>query len=185
MTARPYYIITGAPSTGKTSILSELKKRGYTCHQEIAREIIKENMEAGIEIFPWNNMHEFSDLVLERMKSLVKTFDSSVIQFLDRSMVDLIGYMNFANEDVPAHYSTEALAVGYAKKVFFLPIWPEIYTQDDERKENLEEAKEIGISLEEAYSSLGFELVQVPHGTVEDRVSFILAECNAMQFVSN
>ena len=185
MAGNPYYIITGAPSTGKTSILNELRSRGYLCHEEIAREIIRENMDAGIDIFPWNDMHKFSDLVLERMKVLVNTFDPNAIQFLDRSMVDLIGYMKFANQEAPAHYKREALSVGYAKKVFFLPIWHEIYTQDAERKESLEEAEKIGKSLEETYISLGFELIHVPHGNVAERVSFILAECGQPQLSSN
>lgn len=178
MAGNPYYIITGAPSTGKTSILNELRSRGFICHQEIAREIIRENLDAGIDIFPWNDMHKFSDLVLARMKRVVETFDPTITQFLDRSMVDLIGYMKFAERKVPSHYLKEALSVGYAKKVFFLPIWPEIYTQDEERKESIEEAEKIEESLEETYSSLGFELIHVPHGNVEERVSFILSECS-------
>ncbi len=185
MSGNPYYIITGAPSTGKTSILNILRDRGYVCHQEIAREIIRENLDTGTDIFPWNDMHRFSDLVLERMKTLVQTFDPSAIQFLDRSMVDLIGYMKFANENIPDHYVKEAMAVGYARKVFFLPIWPDIYTQDEERKENIEEAMAIGDALADTYEALGFELIQVPHASVEERVSFILSQCEEHQFTIN
>lgn len=185
MTRNPYYIITGAPSTGKTSILNLLQSKGFICHREIAREIIRENLDSGTNIFPWNDMHKFSDLVLERMKEAAEHFDPTVLQFLDRSMVDLIGYMKFANREIPEHYTQEALAVGYAKKVFFLPIWHDIYTQDEERKESIEEAERIGKSLEETYESLGFELIHVPHGNVEERVSFILATCEQHQMTSN
>ncbi|CAG5077634.1 AAA family ATPase [Parvicella tangerina] len=181
MAGNPYYIITGAPSTGKTSILNELRNRGFICHQEIAREVIRENLDTGIDIFPWNNMHGFSDLVLERMINLVKTFEPTTTQFLDRSMVDLIGYMKFANNPVPPHYIREALSVGYSKKVFFLPLWTEIYTQDEERKESIEEAEKIGNALAETYQSLGFDLIEVPHAPLNDRVSFILSECEQFQ----
>lgn len=183
MIENPYYIITGAPSTGKTSVLNELNSRGYRCHNEIARQIIRENLDSGLEIFPWNQMKLFSDMVLERMKKLVTTLNPDSLQFLDRSMVDLIGYMKFANKEVPENYISEALTVGYAKKVFFLPIWQEIYTTDEERKENLEEAQSISNALTSAYTSLGFELIEVPKGTVSERVDFILNHCSVVREV--
>ena len=63
------YIITGGPGTGKSSVLNELKNRGFKCHEEFARQVIKEHLDAGIDIFPWNKMKEYSDIVLHRMKN--------------------------------------------------------------------------------------------------------------------
>lgn len=180
MKSNPYYIITGAPSTGKTSILDELSNKGFMCHSEIAREVIRENLDSGLEIFPWNQMQLFSDMVLERMKTLVTSFKPDQIQFLDRSMVDLIGYMNFAGKEAPDHYRDEALKVGYAKKVFYLPIWEDIYTTDNERKESVEEAAQIDKALFNAYQNLGFDIVEVPKGSVLERVDFILETCGSM-----
>ena len=37
-----YYIITGGPGAGKTTLLQELAGRGFTCIEEVARGIIKE-----------------------------------------------------------------------------------------------------------------------------------------------
>lgn len=39
------FIITGGPGTGKTTITEELKRRGYYCVDEVARQIIKEQVE--------------------------------------------------------------------------------------------------------------------------------------------
>ena len=33
-------VITGGPGTGKSSIINELTKRGYTCYEEISRQVI-------------------------------------------------------------------------------------------------------------------------------------------------
>ena len=181
MKSNPYYIITGAPSTGKTSILNELSSKGFKCHSEIARQVIRENLDSGLEIFPWNQMQLFSDMVLERMKTLVNSFNPNQIQFLDRSMVDLIGYMHFAGKEAPNHYKEEALKVGYAKKVFYLPIWTDIYTTDDERKESVEEAEQIDKALYNAYESLGFDIIEVPKGSVFERVEFILESCGSLK----
>jgi predicted ATPase len=180
MKSNPYYIITGAPSTGKTSILNELSKQGFKCHSEIARQVIRENLDNGLEVFPWNQMRLFSDMVLDRMKDLVQSFDPNQIQFLDRSMVDLIGYMQFAGKDAPDHYIEEAMKVGYAKKVFYLPIWSDIYTTDAERKESVEEAEKIAQALHDAYHSLGFEIIEVPKGSISERVDFILSSCEEL-----
>jgi predicted ATPase len=183
MKSNPYYIITGAPSTGKTSILNELASKGFKCHSEIARQVIRENLDSGLEIFPWNQMQLFSDMVLDRMKTLVTSFEPDQIQFLDRSMVDLIGYMHFAGKEAPNHYKDEALKVGYAKKVFYLPIWEDIYTTDEERKESVEEAMQIASALYNAYANLGFEIIEVPRGSVEERVDFILESCGSLSEV--
>lgn len=174
MIQNPYYIITGAPCTGKTTILEELKSRGYTCHSEIARKVIRENLDSGLEVFPWNQMQLFSDMVMDRMVELAKEFAPNELCFLDRSMVDLIGYMDFANKTPPDRYATEAKKIGYANKVFFLPVWEDIYTKDEERKESFDEAKAIGSALRKAYENIGFEIVDVPKGDVKSRVDFMM-----------
>ena len=64
----------------------------------------------------------------------------------------------------------------YAKKVFIMPIWTSIYTNDQERKESIEEAKTIDYNLRKAYRNLGFELIEVPLTAIEERAKFILTE---------
>ena len=66
---KKHYVITGAPSTGKSSVINELRKMNFVCHDEIAREIIKENQEANRNVFPWVNMREFSDTVIPQNES--------------------------------------------------------------------------------------------------------------------
>jgi len=170
-----HYVITGAPSTGKSSVINELRKMNFVCHDEIAREIIKENQENNHNVFPWINMREFSDMVYYRMKNRVE-HQSDDLCFLDRSVVDLIGYMAFANEKAPINYSEFAKSSRYAKKVFIMPLWASIYTNDQERKESIEDAKTIDYNLRESYKNLGFELIDVPMLTIKERATFILTE---------
>ncbi|PIS15984.1 hypothetical protein COT62_00785 [Candidatus Roizmanbacteria bacterium CG09_land_8_20_14_0_10_41_9] len=42
-----WYVITGAPSAGKTTLLKELEKKGYTVIYEAARIIIDREMKKG------------------------------------------------------------------------------------------------------------------------------------------
>ncbi len=172
---KKHYVITGAPSTGKSSVINELRKMNFVCYEEIAREIIKENKETNRNVFPWVNMREFSDMVYSRMKNRSQ-HQSDDLCFLDRSVVDLIGYMEFANEKAPLSYSEFAKSSRYAKKVFIMPIWTSIYTNDQERKESIEEAKTIDYNLRKSYKKLGFKLIDVPMLSIKERANFILTE---------
>ncbi|MCT4579899.1 MAG: AAA family ATPase [Flavobacteriales bacterium] len=169
-----YFIITGAPSTGKSSVVNELVRRGYVCHDEIARQVIKENQGKNNNLLPWVDMLAFSDEVYNRMLALLDTIEDDSFCFLDRSMVDLIGYMEFAGKEAPSRYGEGAKVAGYSKQVFYMPFWEGIFANDEQRKESVEEAMNIDKALRKAYTNLGFKLVEVPKGTIEERVDFIL-----------
>lgn len=169
-----YFIITGAPSTGKSSVVNGLIKKGYVCHDEIAREVIKENQGKGNNLLPWVDMLAFSDEVYFRMEKLIRSLDSDKLCFLDRSMVDLIGYMNFANQEAPERYAEGAKKAGYSSDVFYMPFWKGIFANDEQRLESTDEAMKIDKALRAAYTNLGFNLIEVPKGSIEDRVDYIL-----------
>jgi len=172
-----HYIITGAPSTGKSSVVKGLINKGFVCHDEIARQVIKENQDKeGSVLLPWVDMLAFSDEVFRRMQKLSSSLDADKMCFLDRSMVDLIGYMHFAGKEAPKRYAEGALKADYSHKVFFMPFWKEIFANDEQRLESIQEAMNIDKALRKAYLDLGFELVEVPQGTIEERVDFILTQ---------
>ena len=167
-------IISGAPGTGKSSILSKIEELGFICHDEIARKVIEQNQMTGINVFPWNKMPEFSDLVFDQMEELSNDIDCFC--FLDRSAVDLIAYLRFAGDDVPQRYVDAIKKWPYHKKVFITPVWEEIYENDAQRKEDLDQAMRIDRELRKAYAELGFEVVEVKKSDVNSRVNFILEE---------
>ncbi len=174
MKSNQHFIITGGPSTGKSSVLAELRKRGFECFEEIARQVIKENQEKGSSVLPWVDMLAFSDEVFNRMILLNKDLPNNKTCFLDRSIIDLIGYMNFASKEAPSRYADGAKASSYAKTVFYMPFWSGIYANDDQRLESTEEAQKIDQGLRKAYTDLDYKLVEVPMLPVPERVDFIL-----------
>lgn len=61
----------------------------------------------------------------------------------------------------------------YHKAVFIFPPWRAIYENDLERKQGFDEAVRTYQTMRKAYSHFGYKLVEVPLGSVSDRVDFI------------
>ena len=62
--------------------------------------------------------------------------------------------------------------------MFVLAPWQEIFTSDSERYENFEQAIEIHEHLLQTYMRFGYQLIDVPFGSIENRSDFILEELN-------
>lgn len=169
------YIITGAPGTGKSTLLEALKNTGHNCFDEVARMIIAQELRKGTNHLPWLNIREFSKLVLAEMLNQKNTILSQDLCFLDRGIPDIIGYFKHSNIVADKHYFDELKKYAYQKKVFFTPIWEEIYVTDSERLETIEEAKKISEALYTTYASLGFELIIVPKTDTKSRLDFVLS----------
>jgi predicted ATPase len=43
-------VITGGPSTGKTTLIKQLQSRGFLCFEEISRQVTLEARSRGVEI---------------------------------------------------------------------------------------------------------------------------------------
>ena len=62
----------------------------------------------------------------------------------------------------------------YNPTVFYFAAWQEIYTNDEERKISFEGAQAFGIDVKSIYKSLGYQILDVPRLSIEERVKFIL-----------
>lgn len=96
--------------------------------------------------------------------------------FFDRGVPDTLGYYRLIGLPVPAHVSNAAAKFRYNSRVFIASPWPDIFTQDEERKQTLDEAERTYHSLVGVYGELGYELVELPRAPVEARMRFVLAE---------
>ncbi|MEC4005528.1 ATP-binding protein [Flavobacterium sp. SUN052] len=172
-------VIIGGPGTGKTTIINSLLSKGYCCYPEISREVTMEAKKQGIEQLFLEKPLLFSELLLEGRK---KQFNNAKnepheIIFLDRGIPDVLAYMHYIGDSYPAFFDQACRDHKY-DKIFILPPWEEIYISDDERYENYEQAKLIYNHLVETYEKYGYNLVEVPTGSIEDRVDFILEILN-------
>jgi predicted ATPase len=170
-------VIIGGPGTGKTTIIDGLLAKGFCCYPEVSRQVTMEAKKQGIEQLFLENPLLFSELLLEGRK---KQFENALIEphnivFLDRGIPDVLAYMHYIGDSYPAHFDRACSENKYTK-IFLLPPWEEIYESDAERYENFEQAKLIYNHLLETYQNYGYHLIEVPRGTVEERIKYILSQ---------
>lgn len=172
-------VIIGGPGTGKTTIIDGLLANGYCCYPEISREVTLQAKKEGIEQLFLENPLLFSELLLEgRKKQLTNALNEPHnIVFLDRGIPDVLAYMHYIGDSYPAFFDATCRENKYTK-IFILPPWEDIYIADNERYENYEQAKLIYNHLVETYQKYGYNLIEVPKDTVDNRILFILGEIN-------
>ncbi|CAL2079810.1 ATP-binding protein [Tenacibaculum sp. 190524A02b] len=168
-------VLIGGPGTGKSSVLNEFIKRGYLCMPEISREVTLKAQKEGIDQLFLEQPLLFSQMLLEGREEQFTNAckESNKIIFFDRGIPDVHAYMNYLKTDYPTIYKEKSNKYLY-DKVFMLAPWKEIYVSDNERYESFEQAVEIDKYLREAYQEVGYKIVDVPFGTVEERCNFIL-----------
>jgi predicted ATPase len=168
-------VITGGPSTGKTSVINKLEELGYCCMHEISRSITLEARKQGIDQLFITDPLLFSERILagrlQQFKEATTTKEKLI--FMDRGLPDVVAYMDCFQQTYGAHFNRTCKENTY-DQIFLLPPWMEIHTSDNERYENYEEAIRIHDCLATTYNSFGYSVHEVPKSSVEKRVRFIL-----------
>ena len=167
-----WYVITGGPSSGKTTTVNLLKERGYITTLENARHFLDTQRLKGRTIEEVRkNQREFQLGVLKMQIKQENEISPNVQVFLDRAIPDALAYYRFLNLTEDARL-TEALRNISYKKIFIMDPVP--LKNDYARNENAEAQKKIHELITEVYESLPFPVVHVPVLPPEERVDFIL-----------
>lgn len=170
-----FFVITGGPGSGKTTLIEALERTGFTRTVEAGRAVIQEQLASGGHALPWSDAAAFAEKMLEwdlRSYRDAQTHAGSV--FFDRGIPDVIGYLRLSGLSVPAQMTKAAQDFRYHRRVFIAPPWLEIYAQDAERKQDFDEAQRTYDAMVETYSGLGYELVELPRASVDERVRFVV-----------
>lgn len=181
MQQNEYYVITGGPGVGKTSLIAELERRNYTIIPEDARRIIQEQAAAAGNGLPWRDTSLYAKLMQqEALKSYqqaqqIKSPQAGFI-FFDRGLIDTICYRIMEGMTVSRELQKQADTFRYASPVFILPPWKEIYTTDKERKQTWAVAVRTYEEMRQTYIHYGYTVTDVPKDTVSNRADFILSQ---------
>jgi predicted ATPase len=147
---------------------------------EAAIQVIAElNEELGLERQKtWRraNVEAFQRLVLARQLELEASAARArgTAIFLDRGVIDGLGYCRHFEREVPAELAAAARADRY-DRVFLLDTLP-AFTVRGETGRTSDRAASLALRdrVGEAYAELGLDPVPVPVASVEERVRFVL-----------
>jgi predicted ATPase len=166
-------VLTGGGGSGKSTLVNELKKSGFSAFPEVAREVIRKNLALGNDALPWKDVVSFSCDVQEGMIRDYNLADSQGVYFFDRCLLDVKAYLELGNIAVYPELKDFIATHVYYPKVFVAPPWRAIFEQDDERMETFQEAEKAHEQLMRTYGKQGYELVELPLVSPAERVEFI------------
>lgn len=173
-------VLTGGPGSGKTTLLEALATAGHATSPEAGRAIIRRQQAIDGEALPWKNRALFAELMLDReLEAHACTEGADGPVFFDRGVPDVVGYLTLCGLPIPAHMEQAAHAIRYDRHVFIAPVWPEIFGQDAERKQDLDEARRTFDAMAETYPRFGYELIELPQAPVAERLDFVLTMLTA------
>lgn len=177
------FIITGAPGAGKTAIIRQLERDGFSVVEEAATDLIAAQQAQGIAE-PWTDP-SFIDAVAHLQKARLQqereTRSSHVpgqLQFHDRSVIctaALAVYLGYPFspflESELDRIKKEAI---FEQQVFFIQNLGFI-EPTDARRISFEESLRFEKIHEDVYRDHGFSLITVGPGRVTERVNVIKA----------
>ncbi|CAA2140911.1 AAA family ATPase [Hyphomicrobium sp. ghe19] len=174
MSAR-YVVLSGCSGGGKSTLLAELRRRGYSTVDEPGRRVIKAEIDNGGRALPWVDLAAFARRAIDvSIEDRNAAADLPGCVFFDRSLVDAAAALEHATgEPVLERLGRQHR---YNPTVFLTPPWPEIYVPDSERKHDLNAAISEYERLERIYPALGYRVVVLPKISVERRANLVLAE---------
>jgi len=173
-------VITGGPGAGKTTLIEALAARGHAVKPEAGRAIIREQQAIGGKGLPWAGRALFAELMLAAdLRSHAEALAGRGLVFFDRGLPDVLGYLALCGLPVPRHAEEAARRLRYHRTVFIAPPWRDIFGPDAERKQDFAEAERTYATLAETYPRYGYELVELPRTSVEERVAFVLRHAAA------
>lgn len=167
----PWYVLTGGPCAGKTTLIFELEKRGYSVVPEPARLIIDSKLAAGQTIEQIVTDPEWLISVVRKALAQYREIPAGETYFFDRSVVDSIAYYSLNKKEIDDEFRAALSEVKF-KKVFLLDLID--FVNDEARSETPEQAMILHGLIREGYEREGYEIVEVPVLPVPERADFVL-----------
>ena len=168
-----WHVITGAPSSGKTTLINLMAERGLTTVPEPARQYMEAQLAEGKTIDQVEeNLIALQLGIIDHFIKVQSELPENELLFLDGDFPDSITYGRVHGLD-PNDFLAMGLTYRYAS-VFKLECLA--FEQDGVRWQDDDTVAFIDEWLTKDYQAMGYHVVNVPVMPVEERLAFILRE---------
>lgn len=175
-----FFVITGGPGSGKSTLIDALAAAGVRTMPEAGRAIIRDQVAIGGDALPWKDRLAFAgQMLVWELRSWHEAAEGEGAVLFDRGVPDILGYLTMNDIPIPEHIEKAAELFRYNPSVFIAPPWRGIYAQDDERRQSWAEAETTYDMMVRIYAGLGYELVLLPLAPVGERVRFVMNRLGA------
>lgn len=170
-----FFVLTGGPGGGKSTLIDALRAAGYATVAESARAVIQEQVRLGGSALPWADRAAFAMKMLDAdVAAHGRALALPGTVFFDRGVPDVAGYLSLCALPVPGVVERAVAKCRYNVAVFAAPPWREIFVNDAERKQDYAEAVRTYDNAIAVYRAYSYDIVELPRAPVADRVRFVL-----------
>ena len=180
-----FFVITGGPGVGKTTLLEALAKQGFPYVPEVAREIIREQASRNGDAPPLGKYTRLHPPHAFPLRGILRTAPKTGICSFLRP-----GYPRHPRLRTP-HPSIPISRTPTCRSRFPLQSagihsspFAEIYETDSERKQTYQEVVETYDVMLVTYQQLDYSPIIVPKGTPEERANFVIDRYNQTKEIS-
>ena len=170
----PRYVLTGTPGAGKTAILRQLERDGFSVVEEAATDVIALEQALGCAE-PWERAG-FTDAIVTLQRQREQAAPPDRIVFCDRSPVCTLALSRYLGRPPSALLAAEVERVTasrvFERAVFFVRC-PGFVTPTAARRISLPDALAFEQIHAGTYTELGYRLVDVPPGPLADRAALV------------
>ena len=170
----PWFVITGAPSSGKTTMINLLQEHGYHTQAEVARQLIASGQV--------DESQEFERHILRRKIEDHLAAPRDRVVFFDRGIPDSMAYYRFHQY----HYDAllrHSLQYAAYQAVFLLEPLP--FEDDGLRSGYADHVQDLHRHIKEAYHDMGLPVINVPALDPINRLKIIQSEVDTHEAVTS